>query len=44
MGWRFLTLIRYMSKTLQKVFDECVLSREAPAVLMASGVGPGPTG
>ncbi len=36
MGWRFLTLIRYQHKTLQQVFDECGLSREAQAVLIAN--------
>ncbi|MEO8362594.1 MAG: NAD(P)-binding protein, partial [Vicinamibacteria bacterium] len=36
MGWRFLTLIRYMGKTLQQVFDECGLSQEAQAVLIAN--------
>lgn len=36
MGWRFLTLIRCMNKTLQQVFDECGLSREAQAVLIAN--------
>ena len=36
MGWRFLTLIRYMGKTLQQVFDECGLSPQAQAVLIAN--------
>jgi phytoene dehydrogenase-like protein len=36
MGWRFLTLIHYQHKTLQQVFDECGLSREAQAVLIAN--------
>ncbi len=36
MGWRFLTLLRYRHKTLQQVFDECGLSREAQAVLIAN--------
>jgi len=36
MGWRFLTLIRYMNRTLQQVFDECGLSPEAQAVLIAN--------
>ncbi len=36
MGWRFLTLMRYQHKTLQQVFDECGLSREAQAVLIAN--------
>ncbi len=35
-GWRFLTLIRYHRKTLQEVFDECGLSPEAQAVLIAN--------
>lgn len=36
MGWRFMTLLRYQHKTLQQVFDECALSREAQAVLIAN--------
>jgi phytoene dehydrogenase-like protein len=36
LGWRFRTLIRYQHKTLQQVFDECGLSREAQAVLIAN--------
>ncbi len=32
-GWRFLALIKYRYKTLQDVFDECGLSKEAQAVL-----------
>lgn len=36
LGWRFRTLIRYHRKTLQQVFDECGLSREARAVLSAN--------
>lgn len=34
-GWKFLTLLRYKTKTLQNVFDECHLSKEAQAVLIA---------
>lgn len=34
-GWRFLTLLKYRDKTLQEVFDECGLSKEAQAVLIA---------
>jgi|CXWL01.1.fsa_nt_gi phytoene dehydrogenase-like protein len=36
LGWRLRTLIRYLNKTLQQVFDECGLSREAQAVLIAN--------
>jgi all-trans-retinol 13,14-reductase len=36
MGWRFLTLLRYQHKTLQQVFDECRVGREAQAVLIAN--------
>ncbi|MBT9588079.1 NAD(P)/FAD-dependent oxidoreductase [bacterium] len=35
-GWRFLTLARYHNKTLQQVFDECQLSPQAQAVLIAN--------
>ncbi|MCA9794831.1 MAG: NAD(P)/FAD-dependent oxidoreductase [Candidatus Eremiobacteraeota bacterium] len=35
-GWRFLTLLRYHRKTLQQVFDECGVGREAQAVLIAN--------
>lgn len=35
-GWRFLTLMRYHGKTLQEVFDECGLSPQAQAVLIAN--------
>jgi all-trans-retinol 13,14-reductase len=35
-GWRSRTLIRYLRATLQQVFDECGLSREAQAVLIAN--------
>ncbi|PIR45262.1 MAG: FAD-dependent oxidoreductase [Candidatus Vogelbacteria bacterium CG10_big_fil_rev_8_21_14_0_10_51_16] len=34
-GWRFLTLLKYKKKTLQEVFDECAVSKEAQAVLCA---------
>lgn len=34
--WNFRTLIRYHKKTLQEVFDECGLSKEAQAVLIAN--------
>ncbi|MBI3632926.1 MAG: NAD(P)/FAD-dependent oxidoreductase [Candidatus Vogelbacteria bacterium] len=34
-GWNFRTLWMYQNKTLQNVFDECNLSREAQAVLIA---------
>ncbi len=33
--WQFRTLWKYQNKTLQNVFDECHLSREAQAVLIA---------
>lgn len=36
MGWQFRNLLRYHGKTLQQVFDECDLSREAQAVLIAN--------
>jgi phytoene dehydrogenase-like protein len=32
-GWQFLTLLRYRDRTLEQVFDELGLSREARAVL-----------
>jgi len=32
-GWKFLNLIKYRNKTLQDVFNECALSKEAQAVL-----------
>lgn len=35
-GPKFLTLLRYHKKTLQEVFDECDLSKEAQAVLIAN--------
>ncbi len=35
-GWQYPTLLRYRTKTLQDVFDECGLSREAQAVLIAN--------
>jgi all-trans-retinol 13,14-reductase len=35
-GWRSQTLIRYLRATLQQVFDECGLSRESQAVLIAN--------
>jgi len=35
-GWRFRHLLRYRNKTLQDVFDECDLSREARAVFSAN--------
>ncbi len=35
-SWRFRTLIKYRNKTLQNVFDECGLSKEAQAVLIAN--------
>jgi phytoene dehydrogenase-like protein len=35
-AYRFRTLIRYKNKTLQDVFDECGLSMEAQAVLIAN--------
>ncbi len=35
-GWHFRTLLRYHRKTLQEVFDECRLSREAQAILSAN--------
>ncbi len=35
-AYRFRTLIQYKNKTLQHVFDECGLSKEAQAVLIAN--------
>ncbi|MBI1975799.1 MAG: NAD(P)/FAD-dependent oxidoreductase [Candidatus Vogelbacteria bacterium] len=35
-GWKYRTLIRYRNKTVQDVFDECGLSREAQNVLFAN--------
>ncbi|MBI4440650.1 NAD(P)/FAD-dependent oxidoreductase [Candidatus Woesearchaeota archaeon] len=35
-GWQFRTLLKYKNRTLQDVFDECHLSREAQAVLIAN--------
>lgn len=35
-AWKFTTLIRYHRKTLQQVFDECGLSKESQAVLIAN--------
>ena len=35
-AWKFRTLIRYRHKTLQHLFDECRLSKEAQAVLIAN--------
>lgn len=35
-GYKFLTLLRYKNATLQDVFDECGLSKEAQAVLIAN--------
>lgn len=35
-GWQFPTLIGYRHKTLQQVFDECHLSPQAQAVLIAN--------
>lgn len=35
-AYKFRTLIRYKNKTLQQVFDECGLSKEAQAVLIAN--------
>jgi all-trans-retinol 13,14-reductase len=35
-SWQFPALLRYRTKTLQNVFDECGLSREAQAVLIAN--------
>jgi all-trans-retinol 13,14-reductase len=35
-SYKFLTLIKYRNKTLQNVFDECHLSKEAQAVLNAN--------
>lgn len=35
-GWQFPTLIRSFRKTLQQVFDECGVGREAQAVLIAN--------
>ncbi len=34
-GWKFRTLWWYQNKTLQDVFDECCLSRQVQAVLIA---------
>ncbi|OHB25459.1 MAG: hypothetical protein A2542_00525, partial [Parcubacteria group bacterium RIFOXYD2_FULL_52_8] len=34
-GWKYLTLLKYKDKTLQQVFDECDLSKEAQAILCA---------
>lgn len=35
-GYKFLTLLKYRTKTLQDVFNECKLSPEAQAVLIAN--------
>lgn len=35
-GWQFMTLIKYKNATVQDVFDECGLSKEAQAVLIAN--------
>lgn len=35
-SWQVPTLLRYRTKTLQNVFDECGLSKEAQAVLIAN--------
>lgn len=35
-GTKMLTLLKYMNKTLQEVFDECKLSKEVQAVLIAN--------
>ncbi|MEK9152866.1 MAG: NAD(P)/FAD-dependent oxidoreductase, partial [Patescibacteria group bacterium] len=35
-GYKFMTLLRYRDKTLQHVFDECGLSKETQAVLIAN--------
>jgi phytoene dehydrogenase-like protein len=35
-GWKYPTLLRYRTKTLQDVFDECDLSKEAQGVLVAN--------
>jgi all-trans-retinol 13,14-reductase len=35
-AYKFLTLLKYRNKTLQDVFDECGLSKEAQAVLIAN--------
>ncbi|MEK7184403.1 MAG: NAD(P)/FAD-dependent oxidoreductase [Patescibacteria group bacterium] len=35
-GWQYPTLLRYRTSTLQDVFDECELSKESQAVLIAN--------
>ncbi|MBI5138756.1 MAG: NAD(P)/FAD-dependent oxidoreductase [Candidatus Vogelbacteria bacterium] len=35
-GWRYFTLLKYKNSTLQDVYDECKLSKEAQAVLSAN--------
>lgn len=35
-GWKYRTLVRYRNKTVQDVFDECGLSKEAQAILIAN--------
>lgn len=35
-GYKFLNLLKYKNATLQEVFDECGLSKEAQAVLIAN--------
>lgn len=35
-GYRYTNLLKYMHSTLQEVFDECELSKEAQAVLIAN--------
>lgn len=34
-GWKFRNLVKYRNKTLQQVFDECKLSKEVQAILIA---------